>query len=73
MPSSAKRVEIKRAASWLRALNTRPQHPRIMQAGPVVAENRLLGQPKYTRLNQVRVDDISYLPLVGGRWCYLTT
>ena len=34
----------------------------------VVAENRLLGQPTPTTPDRVWVDDITYLPLVGGRW-----
>ncbi len=66
--------------SWLhrhnlQALSTRPHRPRTTVADPaaIVAENRLLGQPAPTLPNRVWAGDITYLPLVGGRWCYLAT
>ena len=66
--------------SWLywhrlQALSTRPQRPRTTMADPaaMVAENRLLGQPTPTALDQVWMGGITCLSLVGGHWCYLTT
>ena len=71
--------------SWLyrqglRALSTRPHRPRTTVADPVavVDEDRLLGQrasvsPDRVWVGRTRQGDITYLPLVGGRWCYLAT
>lgn len=59
----------------LRALSTRPHRPRttVADSAAVVAENLLLGQHAPSVPNRVWVEDITYLPLVGGRWCYLAT
>ena len=63
-----------RRQGW-RALSTRPLRPRTTVADPaaLVVANRLLGQPAPTALDRVWVGDIPYLPLAGGRWCYLAT
>jgi hypothetical protein len=55
-------------------LNTRPQRPRTTVADPMatVAENHLLGWPAPTVPDRVWVGDITYLPPMGGRWCYTT-
>ena len=39
----------------------------------ILAENQLSGQLAPTAPDRVWVGDITYLPLLGGRWCYLTT
>jgi putative transposase len=39
--------------------------------GKRICDNLLLGQPLPTKPNLVWVSDITYLPLVNGRWAYL--
>ena len=66
--------------SWLhcnglRAKSTRLRSPRTRIADPAagVVEDRLLGRSAPTAPDQVWVRNSTYVPLVSGRWCYLTT
>ena len=57
----------------LHALQFKAFTPRTADSthGLRCAPNRLLDQPKPTQANQVRVSDITYLPLANGAWAYL--
>lgn len=57
----------------LNALQPKAFTPRTADStqGLRCTPNRLLDQPKPTQANQVRVSDITYLPLANGAWAYL--
>ncbi|WP_375417598.1 IS3 family transposase [uncultured Hymenobacter sp.] len=65
------RAELRR---WgLRAVQPRAFTPRTTDSthGLRCAPNRLLDQPAPAPANQVRISDITYLPLASGQWTYL--
>jgi len=58
----------------LKAIQPRTFIPRTTDSkhGKRVCENLLLERPKPTAPNQVWVSDITYMPLEGGKWAYLS-
>lgn len=59
----------------LKAIQPRSFVPKTTQTNPNLlrSPNLLLELKEVTQVNQVWVGDITYIPLVGSKWCYLAT